>query len=245
MREADLDAKDRNKEQEELEELKNKIFSGEFENPTQEYERAKKEHEKLYKPQIIIDVNMENIQRKEREQERNRDKVQVNASKHHNSEELYDDGGGGVCGNDTGVGLRSINKAHSIESISNEDDDASRHDTISNASSRYSRQGSESRDYMTARDVESMSPATPQGFTTSHAQNEAVSTPPITGTTVISLNLGANAKKKRIESTAGVFNNDEDNDDVSSPKKRKLVPLGRLVTLRIMFNLMNLKFRLR
>lgn len=40
VREADLDAKDRNKEQEELDELKSKIFGGEFENPNQEFERV-------------------------------------------------------------------------------------------------------------------------------------------------------------------------------------------------------------
>lgn len=40
VREADFDAKDRAREQEELEELKSKIFNGEYENPTQEYERV-------------------------------------------------------------------------------------------------------------------------------------------------------------------------------------------------------------
>lgn len=41
VREADADGKDRQREQEELEELKAKIFSGEFDNPTQEYEKVK------------------------------------------------------------------------------------------------------------------------------------------------------------------------------------------------------------
>lgn len=40
VREADLDSKDRNKEQEELDELKNKIFSGEYDNPTLEFEKV-------------------------------------------------------------------------------------------------------------------------------------------------------------------------------------------------------------
>lgn len=238
VREADLDAKDRNKEQEELDELKNKIFSGEFENPTQEYERAKKEHERLYKPQIIIDVNLENIQRKEKELERNREKHNSISEKRHTPHEIYhrnDDGSSsiGVSGSMTAAASgavsvtrpsRPLSKARSIDSLSN--DDVSAHDTMSNASSRYSRQDSESRDYTNADDIESMSPSTPQGFT--HAQTiDSVSTPPIMPTVGISLNLGANAKKKKIESTAGVFNTDDDVDDVSNSKKRKLVPPGR------------------
>lgn len=40
VREADQDSKDRNKEQEELDELKNKIFAGEYDNPTLEFEKV-------------------------------------------------------------------------------------------------------------------------------------------------------------------------------------------------------------
>lgn len=40
VREADADGKDRQREQEELEELKSKIFSGEYDNPTQEFEKV-------------------------------------------------------------------------------------------------------------------------------------------------------------------------------------------------------------
>ncbi|KFB53645.1 AGAP004546-PA-like protein [Anopheles sinensis] len=72
VREADADSKDRNKEQEELDELKNKIFSGEYDNPTLEFEKAKKEREDLYKPKILIDVNLEQSQQREREMERER-----------------------------------------------------------------------------------------------------------------------------------------------------------------------------
>ena len=39
-RERDADEKDRIKEQEELDELKSKIFNGAFEDPTQEFERV-------------------------------------------------------------------------------------------------------------------------------------------------------------------------------------------------------------
>lgn len=40
MKEAELDSRDRAKEKEELEELKNKVFSGEHEDPTAEFERV-------------------------------------------------------------------------------------------------------------------------------------------------------------------------------------------------------------
>lgn len=53
VREADLDAKDRQREQEELEELKSKIFNGDYDNPTQEYEKQKRERESLYKPKLF------------------------------------------------------------------------------------------------------------------------------------------------------------------------------------------------
>lgn len=236
VREADLDAKDRNKEQEELEELKNKIFSGEFENPSQEYERARKEHEKLYRPQIIIDVNLENMQRKEKDQERSRDKHNSLATVdkrsaandiYHRSEEAT------LMAAAANVPKRALSKAGSVESSSN-DEAASRHETMSNASSRYSRHDSESRDFATAPDIESMSPATPQAFQAAHFHsNDSASTPPMLPTVGISLNLGANAKKKKFETTAGVFNNDDDNDDLLNPKKRKLVPLGRLITILV------------
>lgn len=58
----------------ELEELKNKIFSGEFDNPTQEFERAKKQREELYKPKLLIDVNLEQSQQREREIQRERER---------------------------------------------------------------------------------------------------------------------------------------------------------------------------
>lgn len=213
VREADLDAKDRSKEQEELEELRNKIFSGEYENPTQEYERAKKEHEKLYKPHILIDVNLENLKRKEREKERIREKLLTLETKRL----LLD-----VNSNDESE-LNALTKSYSIESISN-DDANSRPDSASNVEVQFSRHGSESRDFVPIVNPQ-ISSSIP-----SATLNRTQSTDPATPTAlapVISLNLGANAKKKKIEST-GVFNADEDLDDESNSKRRKLVPLGKL-----------------
>lgn len=53
----------------------------------------------------------------------------------------------------------------------------------------------------------------------------SIETPPIMAP-VISLNLGANAKKKRLE-VKDIFNNDEDSEEINGSKRRKLVPLGK------------------
>lgn len=54
--------------------MKNKIFSGEFDNPTQEFERIKKQREEMYKPKLLIDVNLEQSQQREREIQRERER---------------------------------------------------------------------------------------------------------------------------------------------------------------------------
>jgi RNA-binding protein 25 len=57
--EADADLKDRDDERDELEKLKTEIFSGKYDNPTQEFERQKQEMEDRYRPKILVDVNMD------------------------------------------------------------------------------------------------------------------------------------------------------------------------------------------
>ncbi|XP_017770263.1 PREDICTED: RNA-binding protein 25 isoform X2 [Nicrophorus vespilloides] len=70
VKEAESDGRDRTKEKEEIDELKNKIFSGEFADPNAEFERIKKEREEQYKPKLLIDVNLEHWKQKEKEKER-------------------------------------------------------------------------------------------------------------------------------------------------------------------------------
>lgn len=304
VREADLDAKDRNKEQEELEELRNKIFSGEYENPSQEYERAKKEHEKLYRPQIIIDVNMETLQRKERAREKrlaerryshnlhdyeHQDYIRDHEHKRYGNGAEEENGGGGI-----GHKVNSIPEDHhrlvqreSFENISNDAIDLvhNAESTGSNRHFHYNRpptdpqereqqyHGSGSTDIGLPPSGTHASPSLhtisgnhslphhhqqksqPQHHRhhhhnhSPHSQspflaNSGVPVPPqsteidlgsITSAAsaapvgpVISMHLGsANIKKKRIEGTADVFNNDEDNEDVSNTRRRKLVPLGK------------------
>lgn len=70
VKEAELDSRDRQKEKEEIEELKNRIFSGEHEDPNAEFERVKREKEEQYKPKLLIDVNLEHWKQREKEKER-------------------------------------------------------------------------------------------------------------------------------------------------------------------------------
>lgn len=75
VKEAELDSRDRAKEKEELEELKAKVFSGEYEDPNAEFERLKKEREEQFKPKLLIDVNLEHSKLKEKERELERQAV--------------------------------------------------------------------------------------------------------------------------------------------------------------------------
>lgn len=249
MREADLDAKDRNKEQEELEELKNKIFSGEYDNPTQEFERLKRKHDDMYKPKILIDVNMEATQQREREMERERERelerqrvkekerllkeryVQDQANRELaavNAEPIESDSSEG------GAGAAAIDRGSS-EVPSDHYTSPGRH-SRNDRSSAIRRGDSESRDSHTNHnfhDEDSRSSMISNNAVspTNSQSNASIpdrlsSTPPPISAPVISLNLGAaNAKKKKLE-VKDVFNNDDENEENSGPKKRKLVPLG-------------------
>lgn len=70
LSEADADLKDKELEREELEKLKSEIFSGKYDNPTQEFERQKQQMEQRYKPKILIDLNLEENQQREQEFQR-------------------------------------------------------------------------------------------------------------------------------------------------------------------------------
>ncbi|KAK9881568.1 hypothetical protein WA026_016442 [Henosepilachna vigintioctopunctata] len=83
VKEAEMDSRDRLKEKEELEELKNKIFASEIEDPNAEFERLKKEREELYKPKLLIDVNLEHWKQKEREKERELERQKARERERH------------------------------------------------------------------------------------------------------------------------------------------------------------------
>lgn len=251
VREADADSKDREKEADELAELKNKIFSGEFENPSQEFEKARRDIEKLYEPRILINVNLEAAQRREQEQllpgqqqERRKQQQQPMADAFESLESA--EIAAGVVSSVPGA-------PPSEDSISTNDDRASMADTMSNASGyshlknsnnnninnnnneSVSRQNSESRDSLSHIHTPTMMESDHGGGGSSGGNNASVgasaaadvsssATPPMS-MPLISLTLGNNLKKKKIEAT-GVFVNDDDNDENINPKKRKLVPLG-------------------
>lgn len=227
VREADLDAKDRNKEQEELEELKNKIFSGDYDNPTQEFERLKRQRDDLYKPKILIDVNLEQSQQREQElarvRERDAERQKVK-DRERAQKERY------VLAQASRE-LASLN-AEPIESTDSSND-ASHFDNgdgyNNNDRTASNHGGSESRDAHMNTNSSSIhnDEDSRSSMRSIKSLNSPISaeTPPIAAP-VISLNLGANAKKKRLE-VKDIFNNDEDNEDINGPKKRKLVPLGK------------------
>lgn len=237
VREADLDAKDRNKEQEELEDLKAKIFSGEFENPTQEFERLKREREEMYKPKILIDVNLEQSQQRERELDREMEREKERKSvkdRERLQKERY------VVAQASRE-LAAVN-AEPIESDSSNDDHFNSGGAVSNNGSKYgsparhsnndrgSHRDSESRDsHMNHFPPDDDSRASMHSIgSTSPSNNDSGHpyTPPISQP-IISLNLGAaNAKKKKLE-VKDIFNNDDDSEDLNGPKRRKLVPLGK------------------
>lgn len=252
VREADADSKDREKEADELAELKNKIFSGEFENPSQEYEKARREIEKLYEPRILINVNLEAAQRRDQEQLPGQQQQQQDRRKHQPMADAFDSLESAEIA--AGVGGSSVvpGAPPSEDSLSTNDDRASMADTVSNASGyshlktsnnnninnnnnnqsadSVSRQNSESRDSLSHILTPTMMESDHGGgsgggaATSAAADTSSSATPPMS-MPLISLTLGNNLKKKKIEAT-GVFVNDDDNDENINPKKRKLVPLG-------------------
>ena len=96
-----------------------------------------------------------------------------------------------------------------------------------------SQHGSESRDSFTNNndvmmnnDEELSSNSLLSNTPTQNSPSAALNTSGSTGlATGFSLNLNANIKKKKID-VKDVFNMDEDGEEISVSKKRKLVPLG-------------------
>ncbi|XP_014290302.1 RNA-binding protein 25 isoform X2 [Halyomorpha halys] len=89
-KEMEIDAKDRQKEKEELAELKAKIFAGNSDDPNAEFAKAMKAREELYKPKIIVNMTEERkIPPVEKEKERER--IEEDVQKRRNSPEDDDD----------------------------------------------------------------------------------------------------------------------------------------------------------
>lgn len=188
VREADSDAKDRAREQEELEELKSKIFSGEYDNPTQEFERQKREREELYKPKLFL----------------------------HNDGHTNRRRPNPVIANEIPIDVEPIDSDDEPQMIS--------HTPPNNhIGDRISARNSESRSEapQMVHDDDSRASSVHSANTPGSPARSTPSTAPMFQVT---LNLNANAKKKKLE-VKDVFANDDDQEEMNGPKKRKLVPL--------------------
>jgi RNA-binding protein 25 len=207
--EADLDLKDRDEERDELEKLKEEIFSGKYDNPTQEFERQKQEMEERYKPKIIIDVNMEEVQPREPEYQREkvRDNDRARARERRLVQKVKDKTGREFSNIDAepidsdssgGHNFSPSNNRGGSDSRDGMDDDMSRNSLLSNSNT----------------------PTTPNS--PSGNQNSGG------GTTGIGMGFSLSLNKKRKIDPKSAFSMDDDGEEANGPTKKKLVPLGEL-----------------
>lgn len=163
-KEMEIDAKDRQKEKEELAELKAKIFAGNSDDPNAEFAKAMKAREEMYKPKIIVNMTEERkVQSVEKEKERDRIEEEEIQKRRNSPEDDDDDRSGGAS------------PAHPSP--------------ISNGSS----------------------PGVPPEAIKPVPHPKGHSSP-------------SDRKKKKLD-VKEVFNNDEDEENITTNKKRKLVPL--------------------
>lgn len=216
--EADDDEKDRNEERDELEKLKAEIFSGKYDNPTQEFERQKMQREKLYKPKILIDVNLEEKQIREqliqREKAREMDRASARERRLAQKERY--------------VKEKSAREMSTI--------DAEPIDSDSSGGGHFSppsndRNRSESRDGMDVDDLSrnsllSNTPTTPNS--PSASQNTSG------GSGGIKMGFSLSLNKRRKIDPKSAFNMDDEGEEVNGPAKKKLVPLGELTIFCIL-----------
>lgn len=192
----------------------------------------KKEREDLYRPKILIDVNLEQSQQREKEIERERARElerQKTRERQKQQKERY-------VIEQASRELASVN-AEPIDSDSQ--DGSSNGPAIAspldrpNSKPTSQRGGSESRDSFNnvnsndddmSRNSLSNTP-TPNSPSMS---NQGSGSNNLLSGTGFSLNL--NAKKKKID-VKDVFAMDDEGEEINGPKKRKLVPLGEFPTL--------------
>ncbi|KAG5670293.1 hypothetical protein PVAND_000569 [Polypedilum vanderplanki] len=204
LAEADADLKDREEEREELEKLKEEIFSGKYDNPTQEFERQKQEMEERYKPKILIDVNMDEDDQQEYHRDKTREQDRAKARERR------------ITQKDRYVKDKSSREFSSLDAEPIESDSSGGH----NFSPSNNRGGSESRDGMDdemSRNSllsNSNTPTTPNS--PSGNQNSA---------TGIGMGFSLSLNKKRKIDPKSAFALDDDGEEVNGPQKKKLVPL--------------------
>lgn len=196
------------REQEELDDLKTKIFTGEYVDPTGEYERQKMERENSYKPKLLIDMNLEASQQREAEllRERDREEERLRAKeRERHQKELY-------------VMAQASRELAAVDAEPIDSD----------SSNDGGREAVHSSEYQFEDDAGASVGTTPthgDGGGGGGSPHSMTAQAPTMNTSMISLKLGAgNARKKRLE-VKDVFSIDDEAEDAAGPKRRKLVPL--------------------
>ena len=171
----------------------------------------------MYKPKILIDVNLEqSIQRQrevEREKAREQDRLRVR-ERQKLQKERY-------------VREQAAREMSAINAEPIDSESSGGEQNFSPTNNDHEGAGSDSHDGMDVDELSrnSLLSNTPTTPNSPSANNSG--TGGITGTG-FSLNLNANRRKK-IDVKA-VFNMDDENEEVNGPAKRKLVPLGKLIS---------------
>lgn len=180
----------------------------------------------MYKPKLIIDVNQEANERRERERmERETEKQRLKQKEFLQREKLH------LERESVDIRPKSVTEfgADSLDSLSNDGCIPLRNALHRNHHQTQQPQPTGHFINHTFHDEDTH--MSDSGDVSDHHHDDGGSspmgdtpvTPPMTGQ-VMSFNLGGNAKKKKIE-VKDVFNNEEDGEEVVGPKRRKLVPL--------------------
>lgn len=211
LAEADSDMKDKEEERDELDKLKSEIFSGKYDNPTQEFERQKLEMEQRYKPKILIDLNLEETQQREQEFQREKAREMDRAKARERrmaQKERY-------------VKEKSARELSTIDVEPIDSDSSGGHFSPPVIDRR-----SDSRDGMEVDDLSrnslisnSNTPTTPNSPTAN--QNSS-------GGTGIGMGFSLSLNKRRKIDPKSAFNMDDEGEELNGPAKKKLVPLGKL-----------------
>lgn len=206
LAEADSDMKDKEDERDELEKLKSEIFSGKYDNPTQEFERQKLEMEQRYKPKILIDLNLEENQQREQESQRVKareiDRLKARERRVAQKERYVKEKSAREMSTIDVEPIESDSSGHNFSpppidrrSDSRDVDELSRNSLLSNSNT----------------------PTTPN----SPSANQSSSN------TGIGMGFSLSLNKRRKIDPKSAFNMDDEGEELNGPAKKKLVPLGK------------------
>lgn len=214
LAEADSDMKDKEEEREELDKLKSEIFSGKYENPSQEFEKKKLEMEQRYKPKILIDLNLEETQQREQEFQREKAREMDRAKARERrmaQKERY-------------VKEKSARELSTID-VEPIDSDSS---GGNNFSPPPNERRSDSRDAMDVDELSrnsllsnSNTPTTPNSPTANLNSSG--------GASGIGMGFSLSLNKRRKIDPKSAFNMDDEGEELNGPAKKKLVPLGKFL----------------